>query len=321
LPFTALPVDVAVSPDGARVAFATAGDRAIHVVPRTSLSGGETGPCEPPPVPPEGETPPGDVAEFGFFEGRGMPTSVDFTADGRLVVFYPEQPAVVLVRLETFGGTTSEYINLSGGPADDVGRTLFHQATFAGLACASCHPEARDDGQVWDFRELGPRRTQNISGSILSRAPYHWTGDMTNLRMLLDEVMVGRMGGNPVGPIEEAAIGQWLDRLPAPSPGRIRDREAVARGKALFDSEDVGCAGCHTGALLTSNMIVDVGTGGLFKVPSLLGIATRPPFLHDGCAETLMDRFTTCGSGDAHGATSHLAESDLTDLVAYLNTL
>ncbi len=58
-------------------------------------------------------------------------------------------------------------------------------------------------------------------------------------------------------------------------------------------------------------------------MPSLVRIGTRAPFMHDGCAPTLKDRFTNpaCGGGDRHGKTSHLSDAQLDDLVAYLETL
>jgi hypothetical protein len=61
----------------------------------------------------------------------------------------------------------------------------------------------------------------------------------------------------------------------------------------------------------------------MFQVPSLVGVSTRGPFMHDGCAKTLTDRFTdpTCGGGDKHGLTSPLTEAQLGDLIAYLNTI
>jgi hypothetical protein len=34
-----------------------------------------------------------------------------------------------------------------------------------------------------------------------------------------------------------------------------------------------------------------------------------------------MDRFVTCGGGDAHGVTSALSQTQLTDLVEYLESL
>jgi mono/diheme cytochrome c family protein len=120
---------------------------------------------------------------------------------------------------------------------------------------------------------------------------------------------------------EHRSLGPFLQRVPAPAPMSHVDADAAARGKAVFETPEVGCLGCHSGALLSTKVIVDVGTGGAFKVPSLVGIAARPPFLHDGCAATLMDRFTTCGGGDLHGKTSQLSAAELSDLVAYLETL
>jgi hypothetical protein len=66
---------------------------------------------------------------------------------------------------------------------------------------------------------------------------------------------------------------------------------------------------------------VDVGTGGSFKVPSLIGLAYTSPYLHNGCAATLADRFGSCGGGDQHGITSTLSSSQLSDLMAYLDSL
>ena len=40
------------------------------------------------------------------------------------------------------------------------------------LACASCHPEGHDDGQVWNFSALGPRRTQSLAGGIAGTEPF-----------------------------------------------------------------------------------------------------------------------------------------------------
>ena len=56
-------------------------------------------------------------------------------------------------------------------------------------------------------------------------------------------------------------------------------------------------------------------------MPSLRGVAYRGPFLHNGCAPSLIDRFGKCGGSDAHGKTSTLAPTQLQDLVAYLETL
>lgn len=75
------------------------------------------------------------------------------------------------------------------------------------------------------------------------------------------------------------------------------------------------------GATVSNNGTFDVQTGGAFQVPSLLGLALRPPYLHAGCAATLGERFGSCGGGDAHGRISGLSAQNLADLVAYLETL
>ena len=59
------------------------------------------------------------------------------------------------------------------------------------------------------------------------------------------------------------------------------------------------------------------------KTPSLLGVGSRAPFMHDGCAQRLEDRFTDeeCGGGDHHGRTSHLSRDEVFALISFLETL
>lgn len=207
------------------------------------------------------------------------------------------------------------------------GHTLFHSAasSFSPVACASCHPEGREDGRVWRFQSMGERRTQNMSGGVLDTAPLHWDGDMTSLDTLMGEVFVNRMGGAAPTPHMVDATAEWMQSiaaLPAVAPRDEAAAEAAGRGEALFNDPKVGCASCHAGERLTNNATVDVGTGKAFQVPSLVGVADRAPFMHDGCAETLHDRFApACGGGDAHGKTSHLTQGEIDDLVAYLESL
>jgi len=332
----ALPVDVAASSDGSELAIVYAAGQVVMRVPMTELvadSGSATsGPC---PDNLAGQNPPDTGDGGGLFNGApstspvpsgvgnaftdalGSPTSVAF-AGTSLLVYYPELPAIAVHRDDGL----SSVIMLPGDVGYDAGRKLFHTQTPSGLACASCHPEARDDGLVWNFDTEGLRRTQNVAGSILDRAPYHWAGDETSLPNLMDDVFSNRMGGAMPTDSEHRALGPWLNRVPAPAPTADVDAAAAARGQALFQSTAVGCTTCHTGALMSTKAIVDVGTGGTFKVPSLVGISGRAPFMHTGCATTLLDRFTpACGGGDTHGHTSQLSPDQLNDLVAYLETL
>lgn len=315
-----LPIDIAADGRG-RLAMITAGNQNITVVDTTALDQhDDNDPC-------------GEGGGGGEHDDLGAPTSIAFTptadaagnpiANDWLVTYYPEVPALV-VRDQLAFNASPRVIKLPGGIGYDAGRNVFHAQTTSGLACASCHPEGRDDGLVWTFAELGSRRTQSLAGGILERAPYHWTGDQATLHILMDDVFAVRMGGGKATDSQVASIGPWLDRVPAPKglstttvdPGR------VARGKALFESNETRCASCHNDALYTNNTVQDVGTGGAFKVPSLLGVGYRAPFMHTGCAATLAQRFdATCGGGDKHGHTSQLTAADIDDLVGYLETL
>ncbi len=365
----ALPVDIAASRAGDKIAVAIAGSRTVTVVSSAALSSPDEDRCEPPPHPqpcggegsgsgsgddpiivdagagggsgttgsgmgPSGSGTPAmgeccddkdgngrcdddDDDAQGNSERLGPPTSVAWTPGGDLVVFYPEAPALIV---RTAGGPDAHRIDLTGGARNDAGRNVFHQQTRIGVACASCHPEGRDDGLVWNFAKFGSRRTQSLAGNILERAPYHWTGDEKSLPLLLDDVFANRMSGGALTVSQKAALGPWLDRVPAPAPRSV-DEGAAARGKALFEAPAAGCVTCHGGSLMTNNQLVDVGTGGKFKVPSLVGVGARAPFLHDGCASTLMGRFVTCGGGKLHGETSNLSTAELNDLVEYLDSL
>src|SRR5438270_8690091 len=120
---------------------------------------------------------------------------------------------------------------------------------------------------------------------------------MKDFPMLVHAVLETRMSAPPLPPTHSAALSRWVFALPPPPRVATPAADAVKRGEALFHDANVGCATCHAGARLTSNATVDVGTGGAFQVPSLVGVASRPPFLHNGCAPTLRDRFGTCGGG------------------------
>jgi cytochrome c peroxidase len=212
-------------------------------------------------------------------------------------------------------------IPLGGATRKDTGLALFHMNSGGGIACASCHPEGRDDGRTWEFQPIGPRRTQVPSGGIMATAPFHWTGDMDDFDMLVHEVFSSRMGGGLPDDAQLRSFSHWLNGQPFPKAALAVDEAAAERGRTIFERPDVACASCHTGPLLTNNTTHDVGTGDYFQVPSLVGISGRPPFMHDGCAATLKDRFRADCGGAEHGSTAQLSAAEIDDLVAYLETL
>jgi mono/diheme cytochrome c family protein len=259
-------------------------------------------------------------------------TSVAYDGNGALFVFSREPAELVVFEPESddnvFGGwaalVESDRFKLANNSVRDTGHELFHADVGNGLSCAGCHGEALDDGHVWNFRDFGPRRTQTMRGGLLSTLPLHWEGDLPDFKHLVDEVMTRRMGGFKVEPKFASALATWIDTLPPLQLGtsETAPADAVQRGKALFESEEVACASCHSGTHFTNNKSVDVGTEGVFQVPTLLGVGLHPPFMHDGCAETMAERFEpSCGGGDKHGHTSQLDAREIADLVSYLNTL
>jgi cytochrome c len=254
-----------------------------------------------------------------FDSSQGQATAIVFASSYELAVQEREPAAITFIDTRT--GEISAYLNLKQATRFDTGHTMFHVRASAGVACASCHSEAGDDGHVWTFHGIGARRTQSLRGGILGTEPFHWNGDMKDFSTLVTEVFVGRMGGFAPTDDQRAALSHWIDRQPSLA-AQPSDASAAARGKQLFESAAVGCTSCHSGAHLTNNAYADVGTGARLQVPSLHGVSFRTPLMHNGCAATLADRFSsTCGGGDQHGHTSQLSPTQIGDLTEYLGTL
>jgi hypothetical protein len=250
----------------------------------------------------------------------GQLTAAEVADDGTILLQSREPARLYVVQP---GSTDSPdvllaTINLSDVSREDTGHTIFHTDSGTGVACASCHGEGADDAQTWNFDGIKPRRTPSLLGTVKGTAPYHWDADFRDLPALMHEVYTKRMGGRALAQDQQAALRGWLELLPGPKRPAV-DPAARARGEALFDGK-AGCTACHSGPSYTNNATLDVGTGGAFQVPPLVGVGARSPFLHAGCAKTLMDRFTSCAT-PAHGQTSSLASNEVADLVTFLNSL
>lgn len=260
------------------------------------------------------------VVQASMFNA-GEVTSVAWSGDA--VVAFSREPAKLTwwTPVGESRGLVRE-VSLPGAESvKSTGHTLFYRRTSSGLSCASCHPEAGEDGRTWLLPEEGPRRTPTLRGGLRGTAPFHWTGNLSTMGALLDEVMFGRMGGIAQSDARTEALVDWLDAQPALPPPDGLDRDAVARGKALFESPAVGCASCHAGLQGTNNSNSDVGTGQVLQVPRLRELASRPPYFHDGRIPQLEDRFLPEAGGDRHGVTSQLSDQERVDLVAYLKSL
>jgi hypothetical protein len=304
LPGAVLAVDFAIRDDGKRIAVVSAGNARLATFSQVAaLDSIDNGGCA-------------TVDDVRI----GLGQAIAIAWAGPRMVVQSRSPAALWVAPDGAPGTDvlTRQILLSNEATEDTGHEVFHSNSGLGIACASCHPEGGEDGRVWTF-DFGSRRTQSLRGGILKTAPFHWSGDQASIPALAHEVFAGRMGGPELQQSESSALASWLDHLPLLPSGAVVS-DAVARGRALFVDPAVGCSGCHSGAAFTNNQTVDVGTGAPFQVPSLRGVAARAPYLHDGCAPTLRDRFGACG-GSRHGSTSQLTSAQIDDLVAYLETL
>jgi mono/diheme cytochrome c family protein len=208
------------------------------------------------------------------------------------------------------------------------GRALFHAVFDArvssdGRACASCHPDARDDGLAWSSPG-GRRQTPMLVERLEGTAPYGWDGAARNLEQHLRHT-TARLGGSGLSRQDVADIQAYVTTLHPPAETPAQDDALAARGEGLFHSSDVGCAGCHAGAALTDGDEHDVKSaqsGELrrsFDTPSLHLIGHSAPYFHDGRYPTLSALLA--GSDGAMGHTSQLSPQDHAALEAYLQRL
>jgi mono/diheme cytochrome c family protein len=328
---SSLAVDVAVSPTSGTIAVAHAGRvdpgqprltivsaRAPAATASVTLFGQAAFNLSTPPD----QRPDTCVSTPAAAPVQGQITAVGYAPDGTLLAQRREPAAIVIMK--TAAGAPSGWdmttVELPGASVEDTGHSIFHRDAGAGIACASCHPEGGDDGHVWRFSDVGPRRTQALYVGLEGTAPFHWAGDLEDLSELVEEVLVTRMSGVHQSPERTDALSTWLFALRPPSPLRTADDPGALRGKLLFEGQ-ARCSSCHEGPRLTNNKTEDVGTGVPLQVPSLVAIGHRAPFMHAGCAPALRDRFSIDCGGATHGELAGLADAQIDDLVAYLESL
>jgi cytochrome c peroxidase len=212
----------------------------------------------------------------------------------------------------------------------ELGRELYHttndhRISREGLACASCHPDGRDDALTWSTQE-GPRNAPMLAGRLDGTAPYAWNGTSDDLSEHLKHTMQ-RLGGSGLSKRELEALASYClamktYRLP------VADERKVARGKDVFDSAQTQCSTCHAPGkanVFTDKKKHDVGSRAVidnettFDTPSLRFVGGTAPYFHDGRYQSLRELLVkTSGS---MGKTAHLSPSDLDALEAYLRTL
>jgi mono/diheme cytochrome c family protein/DNA-binding beta-propeller fold protein YncE len=209
------------------------------------------------------------------------------------------------------------------------GRELFHSGEVRisgdGRACASCHPDGRDDGLVWATPD-GPRQTPSLAGRVDGTAPYGWTGAAKDLESHVPKTFK-RLGGKGLTGEDKAALLAYVRVMSAPPVSREAraSDEKIAKGKTIFHSEATQCASCHgvDGELPdgTNHDVKSRASGDIkkaFDTPSLKYVGGTGPWFHDGRYKTMRDLLVK--SDGKMGHTKHLSPEELDALEAYLLT-
>jgi cytochrome c peroxidase len=252
---------------------------------------------------------------------------------------------------EAAGGRKSYLINL-GDLAFSSPAILGGVARQAGISCSTCHVNGASNPKLFvphlstrpgnfdttghlfnpkaDNSVLDPVRVPSLRGARYL-APYGNDGRTASLREFIHNVIVNEFAGpEPPPAILDAMVTyiQDIDFLRdfALGPGgrlAAQASDAARRGEVLFakpfpHDPSLSCAGCHvpSGAFV-DHLPHDVGSGGLFKTPTLLNADFNGPYFHDGRYDSYdqvvahFDRVFDLG----------LSAQDRNDLVAYLNAI
>ncbi len=261
-----------------------------------------------------------------------------------------QQPSEVF-HSEVMGGLKSYIVNL-GDLAFNSSLILGGPARRSGVSCATCHVNGAGNGRLYipglssrpgTFDTTGPLfnpkahnrvrdavRIPSLRGARFL-APYGNDGRTASLRDFVRNVIVNEFDGPEPSPaILDALVAyiediDFLPNVKVTAGGRLAAQASVAekRGEALFfkpfpRDPQFSCAACH----VPSGGFVDhrqhnVGSGGLFKTPTLINANFNAPYFHDGrydAYEQVVDHFDrTFELG--------LSPEDRADLVAYLQAI
>lgn len=191
------------------------------------------------------------------------------------------------------------------------------------MACASCHPEGRQDGLSW---RLGKSilQTPMLAGRVVGTAPYKWDGGDADLTTSFRHT-IERLGGGEWSQLSSKdlkALAAYVQSLPAPRAPAVHDEDAVARGRKLFFGA-ADCGTCHAGDRFTDGAQYPFDSRGLetTDTPSLVGVAHTAPYYHDGSARDLHALLTDKGSVHDMADVAALSRAQASDLAAYLQSL
>jgi hypothetical protein len=272
---------------------------------------------------------------------KGLPTGSELDEDA------VDNPREVF-HSESLHGHRSYFSNL-GNLAFNSPSILGDAARKAHISCGSCHVNGASNPKLFipglsthpgnfdttnslfnpktDNGVLDPVMIPSLRGARFL-APYGHDGRAASLRDFVRNVIVNEFAGAAPSPQILDAILTYIediDFLPNPNldvRGRLRlgANPSQVRGEALFakpfpHDPGVSCAGCHIpSAAFVDHLQHDVGSGGLYKTPTLLNADFNGRYFHDGRFENYGEVIDHFNSAFDLG----LTQQDRADLGAYL---
>jgi cytochrome c peroxidase len=244
------------------------------------------------------------------------------------------------------------YLSKLGNLAFNSPYILGEAARKAHISCSSCHVNGASNPKFFipglstrpgnfdttnaffnpktDNGVLDPVTIPSLRGARFL-APYGHDGRTASLRDFVRNVIVNEFAGaEPPLEILDAVVIyiEDIDFLPNPNlekTGHLRGNATAAqqRGEALFakpfpHDPRLSCAACHIPSeAFVDHRQHDVGSGGLYKTPTLLNSNFGAPYFHDGRFDDFgqvidhFDRLFDLG----------LSAPERTDLLAYLTAI
>lgn len=215
------------------------------------------------------------------------------------------------------------------------GEILFHDATACfehWLSCVTCHPDARADGFNWDLLNDGTGNLKNTKSMLLS----HETPPCMISGIRADAETAVRAGFTHIlfmhyDEQNACCVDEFLKALqPLPSPHLVDGElsESAKRGKALFESDRIGCATCHPkDSYFTDMRLHRVGSQDpndfidKFDTPTLIETWRTAPYLNTGAHTTIRELLEVGKHGVKDGRFDELTHEEQDDLIEYVLSL
>lgn len=260
--------------------------------------------------------PPGSLQPSSAIPETAMPVAVAAYRDG-FVVQTIGQASLWIVP----NNGTPQAIRLEKDLQPIRPLELFYASSSSvNLACASCHPDGKDDGHKWQIlsTDATRRRTLSLRGMLAGRSMFRRTGSDSSLETMIQHDLTNLNPRATVSSSDVQELAKWMLTLrPTWSSQSGYSQESLARGENLYKAS---CASCHGTDKPADGKHALAGQPKPLVAPFLVDLKNHAPYFTDGCAKTLAQTMDgTCSSaGTEHQFKG--SEADRQALLDYLQT-